>query len=180
MQTGHELFVYGLAEMLDGERQLVVALQELENDSTNQQLQRAFAAHRKETQHQIDRLNQCLELLGESPQPTECKGIRGIIEEKKTFMEQDPSDDILDVFQIGAAEKAEAYEICEYESLIRMAREMKHAKVAQLLSQTLKEEKAVLKKMESFSKKIKPKQMMTEEEAARAGEHAKVRFRRAA
>ena len=28
----------------------------------------------------------------------QCTGIRGIIQEKKDFMEEDPSDDILDVF----------------------------------------------------------------------------------
>jgi len=180
MQTGHELFVHGLSEMLDGERQLLVALQELESDSTNQQLKHAFAVHRKETQNQIERLNQSLELIGESPEPIQCKGIKGIIEEKKALMDEDPSEDILDVFNIRAAAKAEAYEICEYESLIQLSREMKHAKVAQLLSQTLKEEQAVLKKMEAFSKKIKPKEMMTEEEEARASEHGKVRARRAA
>jgi len=49
-----------------------------------------------------------------------------------------------------------------------MAREMKHAKVAQLLSQTLKEEQATLKKMEGFQKKLKPEQMMTEEQEGKA------------
>ena len=63
-------------------------------------------------------------------------------------MEEDPEEDILDVFHIGAAIKTESYEICEYESLIDMAREMKHAKVAKLLGQNLKEENAALRKME--------------------------------
>lgn len=167
MQTGHELFVHGLNDILDAEHRLVEALQELENDSTNPQLRNAFAQHRKETQHQIERLNQCFELVGESPEETECAGIRGIIEEKKAFMEEDPTDDLLDVFHIEAASKAEAYEITEYQSLIQMARGMQHQKVAQLLNQTLKEEQATFKKMQAFSKKIKPEEMMTEEQQAR-------------
>jgi len=60
MQTGHELFVHGMTDMLDGERQLVEGLEELSNDSTNQQLKKAFASHREETEGQIERLNQCL------------------------------------------------------------------------------------------------------------------------
>src|SRR5437868_15037597 len=155
MQTGHELFVHGLKDMLDGERQLVEALQELESDSSNSQLKKAFATHRQETEGQVDRLQQCFELLGEQPEDSECKGIKGIIEEKKAFMEEDPSQDILDVFHVGAAVKTETYEICEYESLIAMARDMKHNKVAQLLRENLKEEQAALKKMEGFSKKLK-------------------------
>jgi ferritin-like metal-binding protein YciE len=168
METGHELFIHGMNDMLDAERQLVEALQELENDSSNPQLKKTFATHRQETEGQLERLQQCFELLGEEPEDSECKGIKGIIEEKKVFMEEDPTEDILDVFHVGAAVKAETYEICEYESLIDQAREMKHSKVAQLLRQNLKQEQATLRKMEGFSKKIKPEQMMSEEQKQKA------------
>lgn len=170
MQTGHELFVHGLNDMMDAEHQLVEALEELASDSSNPQLKKAFDQHRAETEGQVERLEQCFELLGEEQEETECHGIRGIVAEKKSFSEEDPSEDLIDVFNVGAAIKSETYEICEYESLIDMAREMKHTKVAQLLSQNLKEEQATLKKMESFHKKIKPEQMMSEEEEEQASQ----------
>lgn len=173
MQTGHELFVHGMSDILDAERQLVEALTELEEDSTNPQLKKAFATHRTETEGQIERLEECFELLGEEPEESECAGIKGIIEEKKNFMEEEPAEDILDVFHVGAAIKTETYEICEYESLVDMAREMKHNKVAQLLNANLKEEIATLKKMEAFEKKIKPEQMMSEEQEAKSRETQK-------
>jgi ferritin-like metal-binding protein YciE len=168
MQTGHELFVHGLNDMMDAEHQLVDALGELAGDSSRGDLKKAFEQHRKETENQVERLEKCFELLGEEQEETECHGIRGLVAEKKSFSEEDPSEDLVDVFNVGAAIKAESYEICEYESLIDMAREMKHTKVAQLLSQNLKEEKAALKKMEGFSEKVKPNQMMSEEEEAKA------------
>jgi ferritin-like metal-binding protein YciE len=168
METGHELFIHGLTDILDGERQLVDALQELADDSTNPQLKKAFETHRKETERQIERLNQCFELLGETPEESECKGLKGLIEEKKTFAEEGPEPDILDIFDVGAAIKAESYEICEYKFLVQMARAMKHTKVAQLLGQTLKEEQATLRKMEAFQKKLKPEQLMTEEQEEQA------------
>ena len=168
METGHELFLHGLTDILDGEQQLVDALEKLAADSTNPQLKKAFETHRRETEGQIERLNQCFDLLGETPEQSECKGLKGLIEEKQAFSEEDPEPDILDIFDVGAAIKAETYEICEYKSLVQMAREMRHAKVAQLLTQTLKEEQATLKKMEAFQKKLKPEQMMTEEQQAKA------------
>src|SRR5437588_3368727 len=168
MNTGHELFVYGLTDMMDAEHQLVKALEENANDSSRPELKKAFDQHRRETQGQIARLQQCFALLGEQQEQSECHGIRGLIEEKKAFAEEDPSDDLVDVFNVGAAIKAESYEICEYESLIDMAREMKHTKVAQLLSQNLKEEKATLKKMKAFSEKVKPNEMMSEEQEEKA------------
>ena len=181
MQTGHELFVHGLNDMMDAERQLVEALEELAGDSSRADLKKAFEQHRRETEGQVERLQQCFDLLGEEVEETECHGIRGLIAEKTAFSEEDPSDDLVDVFNVGAAIKAESYEICEYESLIDMAREMKHSKVAQLLNQNLKEEKATLKKMEAFSEKVKPNEMMNEEQEKRAGANAKSsRSRRAA
>jgi len=181
MQTGHELFVHGLSDMMDAERQLVDALTELAEDSSRTELKKAFEKHREETEGQIERLQQCFQLLGEDREDSECHGIRGLVAEKKAFAEEDPSEDLVDVFNIGAAIKAETYEICEYESLIDMAREMKHTKVAQLLNQNLKEEKATLKKMEQFSKKVKPNEMMTDEQRQQAvGTGRSSRSRRAA
>jgi ferritin-like metal-binding protein YciE len=167
-QTGHELFVHSLNDMMDAERQLVEALNDNANDSSRQDLKKAFEQHRRETERQIERLTECFRLLGEAQEDTECHGIRGLIQEKKAFSEEDPSADLIDVFNVGAAIKAESYEICEYESLIYMAREMKHSKVAQLLNQNLKEEKATLKKMEAFSERVKPNEMMNKDQQRKA------------
>ncbi len=57
---------------------------------------------------------------------------------------------------------------------------MKHTKVAQLLNQNLKEEKATLKKMEAFSRKVKPSQLMNEEQQGKATASAKSSRRRRA
>jgi ferritin-like metal-binding protein YciE len=181
METGHELFVHGLNDMLDAEHQLVDALEENANDSSRADLKKAFEQHRKETEGHIERLEKCFQFLGEETEETECHGIRGLIAEKKAFSEENPSEDLIDVFNVGAAIKAESYEICEYESLIDLAREMKHTKVAQLLNQNLKEEKATLKKMEAFSRKVKPSQLMNEEQQGKATASARSsRGRRAA
>jgi ferritin-like metal-binding protein YciE len=175
MQSGHEFFVHGLNDMLDAEQQLVNALEENANDSSRADLKRAFEQHRRETEGQIKRLEQCFKLLREQPQSTECHGIRGLIAEKKAFADEDPSEDLIDVFNVGAAIKVESYEICEYESLVDLAREMKHTKIAQLLGQNLKQEKATLKKMEVFSKRVKPNEMGNEEREQKASSAARTR-----
>ena len=102
MQTGHELFVHGLNDMMDAERQLVQALEENANDSSRRpDLQKAFEQHRKETEGQVERLEQCFELLSEQPEETDCHGIRGLVAEKKSFTEEDPSEDLIDVYDIA-------------------------------------------------------------------------------
>jgi ferritin-like metal-binding protein YciE len=90
--------------------------------------------------------------------------MKGLLEELETFKSEDPSEDILDVFSIGATTKVEGYEISSYDSLITLARDMGHNKAVKLLQQNLKEEQQTLKKMQGFAKKIKPEQMGMEEE----------------
>lgn len=165
MQTAHELFIHELEDMLSAEHHLVDALQEQEENASNAELEKAFAAHRVQTENQIERLKGCFEEIGETPEETECKGIAGLIEEYKTFKdEEDPSPDILDVFSIDAAKKVESYEVNAYEGLIDMAEDMGHKKSVKLLNQNLKEEQQAFKKMEAFGKKIKPENSGMEDE----------------
>ncbi|HET6935680.1 MAG TPA: ferritin-like domain-containing protein [Candidatus Angelobacter sp.] len=164
MQTAHELFLHELSDMLDAERKLVDALGEQAESASNSQLQKAFQSHQAQTEKQVQRLEQVFEQLEEQPEGTECKGMKGLIEEVETFKQEDPSEDILDVFSVGAAAKVEAYEINAYESLIQLAKDMGHNKAVRLLQQNLKEEQQTLKKMQGFSKKIKPEQSGMEEE----------------
>ena len=170
MQTAHELFLHELADMLDAERKLVDALGEQGDEASNPQLQKAFASHQAQTEKQVQRLEQIFEQLGEQPEQTECKGMKGLLEELEIFKSEDPSEDILDVFSIGAASKVESYEINAYDSLIDLARDMGHNKAVKLLQQNLKEEQQTLKKMQGFAKKIKPEQMGMEEEEEERGQ----------
>jgi ferritin-like metal-binding protein YciE len=165
MQTAHELFVHELQDMLDAEQQLVEALGSQAEESSRPELRKAFQSHQAQTEKQVERLRQVFESIGEEPEEVECKGIRGLIEEHDHFMEEeDPADDIMDIFNTGAAEKVESYEICAYEGLIRLADLMGHTKASKLLNQNLKEEQQTLKKMQAFSKKLKPENMGMEDE----------------
>lgn len=171
MQTAHELFIHELQDLLDAEQQLVEALGEQADESSRPELQKAFQAHQAQTQNQVERLRQVFEELGEEPEEVECKGVRGLIEEHNHFKEEeDPSEDILDIFNTGAAEKVESYEICAYESVIRLAQQMGHTKAVKLLNQNLKEEQQTLKKMQAFSKKLKPENLGMEEQEEQEGQ----------
>lgn len=165
MQTVHELFIHELSDMLDAEHNLLEALQQQAEESSRPELQKAFESHRKQTEKQIQRLEQAFESLDEEPEDAECKGIQGIIEEHEEFMnEEDATEDLVDIFNVGAACKVEHYEIAAYTSLINMAQRMGHKKALKLLNQNLKEEQQTLKKMEGFIKKLKPERLMEEEE----------------
>ena len=165
MQTAHELFIHELTDILDAERKLVEALGKQAQECSRPDLKKAFESHQAQTRKQVERLEQAFESLEEEPEETECKGIKGLIEEHDTFIEEeDPSEDLIDIFNVGAASKVESYEIQAYTSLIRLADMMEHKKVSRLLNQNLKEEQQMEQKLVKLANKVEPENLGMEEE----------------
>jgi ferritin-like metal-binding protein YciE len=177
MQTAKELFIHELTDMLDAEQKLVEALGQLADDHSEQpQLQKNFQSHQAQTEKQVQRIQQVFEELGEEPEQSECKGMKGLIEERDSFkQEQDPADDILAIFDVGAAIKVENYEISAYNSLIELAEQLELNKAVKLLNQSLKEEEQTRTKMEAMSRKLKPENLGMEEEGEEMGEEEESR-----
>jgi len=164
VQTAKELFVHELTDMLDAEQKLVEALGKMAEDHSEEpQLQKGFQQHQTQTEKQVERLQQIFEQLGEQPEETECKGIKGLIEERDSFKEEDPAEDILSIFDVGAAIKVESYEINAYNSLIKLAEQLSMNKAVKLLNQNLKEEEQTRTKLEAMSRKLKPDNLGLEE-----------------
>ena len=52
------------------------------------QLQRLFQQHLQETETQVERLNACFGLLGETARAKQCKGMMGLVEEGEEVMRE--------------------------------------------------------------------------------------------
>jgi ferritin-like metal-binding protein YciE len=153
------LFVHEVQDMYYAEQKLVEALGELARESTRQDLQQAFLSHRQETQGHVQRLEQVFQILGMPPKAETCQGIEGLIKEKKTFTSKEsPTPDILDMYNIGAAQKTERYEMTAYENLIMMAQQLGLTQAVQLLQQNLQEEQAAFQKLQTLSRQGNPVQ----------------------
>jgi ferritin-like metal-binding protein YciE len=145
--TLHDAFIDELRDSYDAERQLTKALAKLAKAATSPQLRDAFQTHLKETQGQIERLEQVFESLDEKVRGKHCDGIAGIIEEGKSVMEEDFDDTTMDACLIAAGQRAEHYEMAAYGTLIAWAKAIGHANAADLLQETLDEEKAADEKL---------------------------------
>jgi ferritin-like metal-binding protein YciE len=149
--TLHDAFIDELRDTYDAERQLTKTLAKLAKAATSPKLRDAFATHLEETQGQIERLEQVFESLEEKARGKHCDGIEGIIKEGKSIMEEDFDDTTMDACLIAAGQRAEHYEMAAYGTLVAWARAMGHAEAANLLQQTLDEEKAADKKLSSLA-----------------------------
>jgi ferritin-like metal-binding protein YciE len=149
--TLHDAFLEELRDMYDAEKQLTKALPKLAKAASSEDLRTAFESHLEETRAHVDRLEQVFEGLGESARGKHCEGIAGIIEEGKTIMDEDFDDATMDASLIAAGQRAEHYEMAAYGTLIAWARGMGHMEAAQLLQETLDEEKAADEKLTSLA-----------------------------
>src|SRR4029077_6843287 len=149
--TLHDAFLDELRDAYDAEKQLTKALPKLAKAAVSPDLRAAFEAHLEETREHVERLVQVFESLDEKVRGKHCEGIAGIIEEGKSVMEEDFDDDTMDACLIAAGQRAEHYEMGAYGTLVAWARAMGHTEVADLLQETLDEEKAADEKLSSLA-----------------------------
>lgn len=113
----HDLFIHVLQDIYYAEKQILKALPDLIEKSTNRELTAGLKKHLEETEGQISRLEQAFELLNEKPKATKCPAINGIIDEANELAGEVEDKHVLDAAIIAAAQAVEHYEITRYGSL---------------------------------------------------------------
>ena len=175
MESIEELFEHELKDILGGEQALLDALEQMAEETSDREIRKAYTQHRKETQGQIKRLEKIFRSLGQKPEAETCAGIEGLIKEKKIFMREKPTEELLEFFNIGAAQKVERYEMTSYESLIDMADKLGLKEAVELLEETLQEEEGALNKLKAIASEF---DVADEDEAAEEPEEAPASTRR--
>jgi ferritin-like metal-binding protein YciE len=136
----HDLFVNELKDLYHAEKQITRSLPKMAKNASSEKLRQAFENHLKETEGQIERLEQIFEELEIPAKGKRCIGMEGIINEGKELMEENADDSVMDAALISAAQKVEHYEIASYGTVRTYAEELGFDKIAKLLQQTLDEE----------------------------------------
>jgi ferritin-like metal-binding protein YciE len=149
--TLHDAFIDELRDAYDAEKQLIKALKKMARAASSPGLQAAFESHLEETEGQVARLEEVFGTLDEKVRGKHCDGIAGIIEEGKGVMEEDFDEATLDACLIASGQRAEHYEIAAYGTLVAWAQAMGHTEAANLLQQTLDEEKAADEKLTALA-----------------------------
>src|SRR5581483_7235144 len=136
-----ELYVEKLKDLYSAEQQILKALPKMEKAAGHADLQNAFETHRRQTETHVQRLEQIFEELGQSARGKMCHGMQGIIEEGAELMKEKPEPGPLDAGLIAAAQCVEHYEMASYGSVCAWAQLLGYDEQAELLKQTLDEER---------------------------------------
>lgn len=146
-KTMQDLLIEELRDIYHAEKQLTKALPKLAKAAHSEQLRSAFETHLEETRGQVERLEQVFEELDTRTRGKHCDAMEGLINEAREIMEMGLAPEVQDAALIAAAQKVEHYEIASYGTVHAYATACGLNKVAQLLEQTLNEEKETDKKL---------------------------------
>jgi ferritin-like metal-binding protein YciE len=156
-KTLNDLFIHALSDIYSAEKQLTKALPKLARASTNPELRQAFETHLEETHGQIERIDQVVESCGIKLQRLKCVAMEGLVEEGQEQIGEIERGPVLDAAIIGAARKAEHYEIAAYGTLAALGKQLGQEQAVKLLLETLEEEKATDNKLTILAEqKISP------------------------
>lgn len=138
----HKLFVEELKDIYWAEKNLVKALGKMKKAATSEELVAAIGEHQEVTQGQLERLDQVFASIGMEPKAKKCEAMAGLIAEGQEVIDDTEEDSaVRDAGIIICSQKIEHYEIAAYGSLRTLAALMQHNEAAELLAQTLSEEK---------------------------------------
>jgi ferritin-like metal-binding protein YciE len=138
MNQLRETFLTEMADLYDAEKQLLKALPKMAKAAEHEELKEAFETHLEETEEHVNRLEQVFELFDQQAKGKKCKAMQGLIEEGEELIRDKEGDAAL----ICAAQKVEHYEIASYGSLHAWATLLEEHDAAELLQETLDEEKS--------------------------------------
>lgn len=137
-----ELFLDELKDIYWAEKHLTKALPRMMKAATSEELRSAFETHLGQTQDQIGRLEEVFEMMDETARVKKCDAMEGLVKEAQSMIEDTPKGtSVRDAGLIICAQKVEHYEMAAYGSLVQLAKTMGQNDVADILEETLNEEK---------------------------------------
>jgi ferritin-like metal-binding protein YciE len=140
MKSLQDLFINLLKDMYYSEKQILRALPKMAKKADSAELRRAFEDHLKETEGQVERLEQVFALCDTRVAGKTCPAIKGILEEGEKDLKEATDPDVRDAGMIADAQAVEHYEIARYGTLIAWAKQLGLNDAAGLLHQTLEQE----------------------------------------
>jgi ferritin-like metal-binding protein YciE len=136
-----KLYLDQLQQLHSAETQITEALPKMIQSATEPQLKNALQTHLQETKGHVARLEQILNEAKGSVDPKKSKGMAALIAEGEDVIKDAADQSVRDAGIIAAAQKVEHYEIAAYGTVRNFAEILGKDSDANLLDQTLEEEK---------------------------------------
>ena len=140
-QSLRELYTAQLRYLLSTENQIVAGLPKMIDHAADTQLKQAFQSHLQETQVHVQRIERLLTDLTNGVDDKKDPILTAIVGSGENITKESDPGSVRDAGLIATAQKVEHYEIASYGSARDWAENLGLTEHAQILQQTLDEEK---------------------------------------
>ena len=147
MKDLHDLFEETLRDIYYAEKAILKALPKMAKKASSEDLSAAFEEHRQQTEGHVERLEQIFKMLDKAARGKKCEAIEGLTKEADEIIKEAETDTVRDAGMLAAAQAVEHYEISRYGTLKAWAEKLGMNDAAQLLDETLQEEKETDEKL---------------------------------
>lgn len=137
-----EFFIDDLKDIYWAEKALTKALPKMIKNATAPKLAECLASHLEETKAHVSRLEEVFSSIDVKAVAKKCEAMTGLIKEAEEIITETQKGPMRDAGIIAAGQKVEHYEIASYGTLAAYAGMLGYDDAAELLHQTLEEEKA--------------------------------------
>jgi ferritin-like metal-binding protein YciE len=142
------LFINELKGIYYAEKALVDNMPNMADAATTDQVRMAFQQHLEETRGQVARLERIFASVGVEPDSMTCNAIDGLADDADMVISSTEDGSLTrDAALIIAGQKVEHHEIAAYGSLHTLAQLLGYHEAAQLIEQSLQEEKNTDRKL---------------------------------
>lgn len=136
-----ELFEFELEEIYWAEKTLLEAIPTMVIKATSKKLIQALENHFKDTIRQVYRVEMIFDLIHKTATPKVCQAMAGLVDEAEEIMNECDEGAMRDAGIISAGQKIEHFEIASYGTLREFAYTLGLSNSAELLEESLNEEK---------------------------------------
>ena len=141
MKNLAELFEATVRDIYYAEKAILKALPKMAKKASSQDLRAAFTEHLEQTKGHVERLEQVFQMMGKTARGKKCDAIQGLTAGADEIIKEAKDDTVRDAGMLAAAQAVEHYEISRYGTLKAWAEKLGMDGAAQLLDETLQEEK---------------------------------------
>lgn len=146
-----DLLEHEIKDLYSAEKQLIEALPKMAKAASDEKLRKAFEDHLNETKNHKERLDKVAKISGFDPSGETCAAMKGLVKEGDDMIKMKADEDVKDAGLIASAQRVEHYEMAGYGTAHKFAQQLNMKDVAQLLDETLKEEKAADAKLNKIA-----------------------------
>lgn len=155
------LALHGLQDLYSAEQQAIDALPQMIEAASTPELKEAFEMHLRQTQEQLERVEQILQKMDAKPGAEQCISMQGLIAEAQKLIQQGGEPEVLDAALIAAQQKVEHLEIACYGTAVSLAETLGDQETVALLRKTLQEEKQTDEKLTALAESLVNQQAAT-------------------